>query len=62
MPKLHLILLALFLSTSVYGQDPGTIITIAGGGTDLLGSEIPATEAQLNYVLGTILSDASNYS
>ena len=60
MPKLHLILLALFLSTSVYGQDPGTIITIAGGGTDLLGSEIPATEAQLNVPQDVAVDNEGN--
>jgi sugar lactone lactonase YvrE len=48
MRKLKHILAVFFLWTSVHAQDDGTIITIAGGGTDLLGSGIPATDARLN--------------
>ena len=48
MTKLKAILTLLLLWTPVLAQEDGTIVTIAGGGSDLLGSGIPATEAQLN--------------
>jgi len=41
-------LLAVLLCATTSAQDPGTIITIAGGGSDLLGTGISATDAQLN--------------
>jgi len=48
MTKLKIILTLLLLWSPVVAQEDGTIVTIAGGGTDLLGSGIPATDAQLN--------------
>lgn len=48
MNRLLHILAFLSLFGTVSAQDPGTIETIAGGGLDTLGTNIPATDALLN--------------
>ena len=48
MAKLKIVFTLLLLWFPVVAQEAGTILTIAGGGTELLGSGIPATDAQLN--------------
>ena len=60
MAKLKIVFTLLLLWFPVVAQEAGTILTIAGGGTELLGSGIPATDAQLNVAQDIAVDSEGN--